>query len=166
MPYDCEPAQEVHRRWRHPVHTGRDQGGRYVRAFIIILTFAIASVSGTSVVAQEGHPLKGSWVGEWGPSKLHSDDLLMILNWDGKAITGMVNPGTDNIAIKSATLTPPPAAPGDWVVRLQFDAKDPSGAAVAYTLEGKIENLAFHNRTISGTWKSARESGKFKVQRQ
>ena len=138
----------------------------YVRALIIILTLAIASLSGSTVVAQEGHPVKGSWVGEWGPSKLHSDDLLLILNWDGKAITGMVNPGTDNIPVKSASLTPPAAAPGDWIVRIQFDGKDAKGGAVSYTIEGKIENLALHNRTISGTWKSASETGKFKIQRQ
>jgi len=30
----------------------------------------------------------------------------------------------------------------------------------------KIENLAMHNRYITGTWKSQRGSGVFKIQRQ
>ena len=132
-----------------------------MRSLIIILTLSLVSLAGGAAVAQEGHPLKGSWVGEWGPSKTHSDDLLMVLNWDGRAVTGMVNPGTDNMPLKSATLTPE-----GWVVRFQFDGKTSAGAAVSYTLDGKIENLPFTNRSITGTWKSASESGKFKLTRQ
>ena len=133
-----------------------------MRAFIIILTLFVAGLTGSvPAVAQEGHPIKGSWVGEWGPAKTHSDDLLMVLNWDGKAITGMVNPGTDNMSIKSATLMPE-----GWVVKIEFDGKDEKGAALTYTLDGKMENIAFANRSITGTWKNQRESGKFKLQRQ
>jgi hypothetical protein len=166
MPYDGEPAKEVEPGGDADSSPSRTKEDVYVRALIITLTLAIASLTGSTVVAQEGHPMKGSWVGEWGPSKVHSDDLLLVLNWDGKAITGMVNPGTDNIPIKSATLTPPATAPGDWIVRIQFDGKDAKGGVVSYTLDGKIENLALHNRTVSGTWKSTSESGKFKIQRQ
>ena len=85
----------------------------------------------------------------------------MVLNWDGKAITGMINPGTDDMPIKNATLMP-----DGWVVRFQADGKDASGAALTYVLEGKIDNVALHNRTISGTWKNQRESGNFKISRQ
>ena len=128
-----------------------------MRGLILVLTFIAASVSwGTPAVAQEGHPLKGSWIGTWGPSKSHSNDLLMVLNWDGKAISGMINPGTDNIPIKTATLTPE-----GWVVRIQAEGKTES-----VTLDGKIENVAMHNRTVTGTWKNAKESGKFQMQRQ
>jgi len=133
-----------------------------VRAFIIILTLFVAGLTANvPLVAQEGYPLKGSWVGEWGPAKTHSDDLLMVLNWDGKVITGMVNPGTDNMSLKSASLTPE-----GWVVKFEFDGKDEKGAALTYTLDGKLENIAFANRSITGTWKNQRESGKFKLQRQ
>ena len=128
-----------------------------MRAFTVIMTLFVASLlSGATAVAQEGHPLKGSWIGTWGPAKTHSEDLLMVLNWDGKAITGMINPGTDNIPIKSATLMP-----DTWAVHFEAAAKDNT-----YTFDGKIENLAMHNRSITGTWKSPKESGKFNVQRQ
>ena len=46
-----------------------------------------------AVGAQEGHPLKGSWLGEWAGNSVHGDNILLILDWDGKAITGMINPG-------------------------------------------------------------------------
>lgn len=133
-----------------------------MRAFALVLVLVFASLSaGTSVAAQEGHPLKGSWIGSWGPAKSHSDSLLVILNWDGKAITGMINPGTDNAPIKSATLNPE-----KWVVTIQADVKDKSGAVLNYTLEGTIQDLALPSRSIVGTWKNQRESGKFEIQRQ
>ena len=83
------------------------------------------------------------------------------MNWDGKAITGTINPGTDDIPIKNATLNPE-----GWVVHLEADAKDKSGAMINYVIDGKIENLSFHNRSIVGTWKSQKESGPFKISRQ
>ena len=66
--------------------------------------------------------MKGSWLGTWAGNTSHSPDVVLVLNWDGKAITGTINPGTDNIAVKNATLNPE-----GWVVHLEGDAKDTSG---------------------------------------
>lgn len=128
---------------------------------VALALFLICLAGSTTTVAQEGHPLKGSWLGEWGPAKTHSNDLLLIMSWDGKTISGMINPGTDNAPIKNATLNP-----DGWQVHLEFEMKDRSGAVLSYVLDGKIENLAFHNRTVAGTWKNQRESGQFKISRQ
>jgi hypothetical protein len=130
-----------------------------MRALTVLLALAVVSL-GAPITAQEGHPLKGSWLGTWGPSKAHSNDILVIMNWDGKTISGMINPGTDNVPIKNATLNPE-----GWVVHLEAEFKDKAGA-VNYVLDGKIEGLAFHNRSVTGTWKSQSESGKFKISRQ
>jgi hypothetical protein len=131
------------------------------RSFIVVLALSVLSLAGAQLAAQEGHPLKGSWIGTWGPSKVHANDILLVLNWDGKAITGTINPGTDDVPIKNATLTP-----DGWVVKFEADFKDKAGAVTNYAFEGKIENLAFPNRTITGTWKSQRESGALKISRQ
>jgi hypothetical protein len=132
-----------------------------MRVLTFVLAVAVASLtSGTLSFAQEGHPLKGSWLGTWGPAKTHSNDIVLVLDWDGKSITGMVNPGTDDAPIKNATLNP-----DGWVVRFETDIKDKSGV-LNYVIEGKIENLSFHNRTIVGTWKNQRESGTLKISRQ
>jgi hypothetical protein len=114
-----------------------------------------------SCAAQEGHPLKGSWLGAWEKNTVHGDDVLLILDWDGEKITGMINPGTDNIPLSAASLDP-----DGWVVHLEADAKDRSGRAVHYVIEGRIENLELANRTISGTWRSERGNGVFDVGRQ
>jgi hypothetical protein len=129
-------------------------------SFIFLLAVACLLV-GPPVTAQEGHPLKGSWIGTWGPNSNQGNDLLITLSWDGKNITGMINPGTDNIPVKNATLNPE-----GWVVRFEADAKDKSGNPLSYVLEGKIANLSLPNRSITGTWKNQKESGAFKIARQ
>ena len=67
-------------------------------------------------LAQEGHPLKGSWLGTWAGNKIHGNDVLLVMTWDGKNITGTINPGTDNMAIKNASLNPDGVAFNDTVV--------------------------------------------------
>ena len=132
-----------------------------MRAVASIVVFAaLLAIPGLST-AQEGHPLKGSWIGTWGPSQNHADDVLILMNWDGKAITGMINPGTDNIPIKNASLEPK-----GWLVHLEGDGKDKSGKPITYVLDGKIENLGLPHRSIVGTWKTATEKGNFKITRQ
>jgi len=130
-----------------------------MRALTLVLTLSLVALAGGAAVAQEGHPLKGSWIGTWAGNKA-GEDVLMVLNWDGKAITGIINPGTDNITLKAATLDP-----DKWLVHFEADTKDKQGA-ITYVIDGKLENLAMHNRFITGTWKSQRGSGAFRIQRQ
>jgi hypothetical protein len=133
-----------------------------MRAFFLVLALSLAWLTAPAPVgAQEGHPLKGSWIGTWGPSQNHTDDVLIVMNWDGKALTGTINPGTDNIAIKNASLNPV-----GWLVHLEGDGKDKSGKPITYVIDGKIENLGLPHRAIVGTWKTQTENGPFKIARQ
>ena len=132
-----------------------------MRTFVVALALSALCAAGAPVMAQEGHPLKGSWIGTWAGNTVHGNDLFMVLDWNGKAITGTINPGQDNIVIKSATLNPE-----GWVLHFEADGKDKAGAVITYVVDGKIENLAMHNRSITGTWKSQRGGGAFKIARQ
>jgi hypothetical protein len=132
-----------------------------MRTFAVALALTALCAAGAPVVAQEGHPLKGSWTGTWEGNTVHGNSVLLVLDWNGKAITGTVNPGTDNMVVKNATLNP-----DGWVLHFEADGKDKAGAVVNYVVEGKIENLAMHNRSITGTWKSQRGGGVFKIARQ
>jgi hypothetical protein len=132
-----------------------------MKTLVAVLALSAVCLTGARVAAQEGHPLKGSWIGTWAGNTVHGNDVLVVLDWNGKAITGTINPGTDNLVVKNATLNPE-----GWVVHFEADAKDKSGAAIIYVVDGKIENLAMHNRSITGTWKSQRGSGAFKITRQ
>jgi hypothetical protein len=133
-----------------------------MRAWIFVIALSLTCLSSVApVAAQEGHPLKGSWLGTWGKSANHVDDVLVVLKWDGKAISGTINPGTDNIAIKNATLTPE-----GWLVHFEGDGKDKAGKPLTYVIDGKIENLGLPHRSITGTWKAGTETGPFKISRQ
>ena len=41
--------------------------------------------------AQYGHPLKGSSSGDWGPPKDDRTRVLLDINWDGKALRGVIS---------------------------------------------------------------------------
>jgi hypothetical protein len=130
------------------------------KSITIVLAFLTLGLM-SSAMGQEGHPLKGSWLGEWAGNATHGDNILLILDWDGKNITGMINPGTDNIPVAKASLEP-----NGWVVKIEADAKDSTGANVHYVIEGKIENLELPNRSITGTWQSNKGRGAFTASRQ
>jgi len=98
--------------------------------------------------AQEGHPAKGSWIGEW-KGNSNGESVLMVMNWDGKAITGIINPGTDNLQISKAELDP-----SDWTIDIE---------AGSYRIEGKFERLELPNRSITGTWRNGNASGAFEI---
>jgi hypothetical protein len=131
------------------------------RALALVLVGALVGVAAGVATAQEGHPLKGSWLGTWESNAALGDNILLILDWDGKAITGMINPGTDNIPIAKASLDPK-----GWMVTLEADAKNKAGANVHYMIQGHIENLELPNRSIVGTWSSQGGKGKFEASRQ
>lgn len=113
-------------------------------AFLVLL---VAS----SAVAQFGHPLKGSWSGEWGAGRTH---VVLDINWDGKVLTTNLNPGANAVPLKT-TLDP-----STWSVHFEGDGKD--GHIVA---DGKIENLGAYQRFITGTWSEGSKKGNFKLTR-
>ncbi|MEP6961057.1 MAG: hypothetical protein ABI995_03205 [Acidobacteriota bacterium] len=124
---------------------------------IVLLATALVA----PMFAQEGYPLKGSWIGVWQSNAVHGDDVLITMSWDGKTVSGMINPGTDNIKIDKATLDP-----AGWKVHIEADAKNKAGAPIRYVIDGAIQNLEQTNRAIVGTWSSQSGKGKFEIRRQ
>jgi hypothetical protein len=118
----------------------------------VALAAGMITAGFTTVSAQEGHPIKGSWIGEWEGNEALGESILLVLNWDGENITGVINPGTDNLEIDNATLNA-----DDWSVKLEADG---------YVLEGKFARLELPNRSIAGTWSKDNESGSFEIVRQ
>jgi hypothetical protein len=129
-----------------------------VRRLVIAITAAFLLV--LPVLAQEGHPLTGTWGGDWGPNANERTRITVVLNWDGKAITGMLNPGPDQSPLGAVTLDP-----ATWNVRFEADAKDASGKTVHVSAEGKLEDIASYHRTLTGTWTQGATKGTFKLTR-
>src|ERR671914_1029152 len=104
------------------------------RSMLVAIT--VVALTGGIPAAQYGHPLKGTWSGDWGPDKETRHRLLLDLNWDGKTITGTINPGPNAVPLQKASLDP-----STWNVRFEAEGKGPSGAIIRYLIEGRIENL-------------------------
>ena len=96
------------------------------RAFLRTVIVAVALALPVLAFAQFGHPMKGQWSGQWGPAN-NPNRLLLDLHWDGKDITGTINPGPEAATIKSVTFdyTDPTA----WVVKMTAEGKDSTGKA-------------------------------------
>ncbi len=124
------------------------------------LALAAALLVAAPALAQFGHPLKGTWSGDWGTTKANRTHVVLEFNWDGKAITGRINPGPRAVTLQKAELNP-----DTWGVHLEADGKDASGAAVHYVVDGKLENIGAYQRVLSGTWTEGSKKGDFKVVR-
>ena len=128
----------------------------------LMITFVLAALliaPGHAIFAQEGHPLAGTWYGEWGPTAKRIQ-ITVVMSWDGKNITGMINPGPDAMTVKAATLDST-----KWAVHIEADGKDDKGQPVHFVADGKLENVGSHNRTITGTWNSGATKSDFKLRR-
>ena len=108
---------------------------------------------------QEGHPLSGTWHGDWGPTPTHRNDVTLVLDWDGKNINGLINPGPESIKLSKAVLEPS-YDPKGWTVHFEADAKNNH-----FVIDGKIENLTSIRRSIVGTWTHGNVKGDFKITR-
>jgi hypothetical protein len=82
--------------------------GRMLRLAGAIACLAIS----IPVFAQYGHPLKGSWSGDWWLVKGKENHILLDFNFTSSGygnttLTGVLNPGPDQSPMQKLTLTPP-----------------------------------------------------------
>ena len=103
-----------------------------------------------------GHPAAGTFLGEWGPNAGNENRLILLMDWDGKAITGTINPGPQAIPITKAELNP-----DDWSLHIEGGSGAPR-----VVLDGKFENLTWLARSLAGTYTQGDQRGTFKVTRQ
>ena len=127
-----------------------------------VLALAILLIAPSGAWAQFGHPLKGQWSGQWGPTD-NPKRLLLDLHWDGKEITGVVNPGDEAAAVKSVMFDY--SNPSAWKVKLTAEGKDKSGKPVAITVDGTLENIGAYNKLFHGTWVEGGQKGDFTLTR-
>lgn len=133
-----------------------------MRRLLFLLTLSVLLIAPSGVWAQFGHPLKGQWSGQWGPAD-SPKRLLLDLHWDGKEISGRVNPGDENATVKSVTIDY--SDPSAWKVKLTAEGKDKAGKPVAISVDGTLENIGAYSKLFHGTWTEAGQKGDFTLTR-
>ncbi len=111
--------------------------------------------------AQEGHPMSGVWVGDWGLEGEEQKRVVVVLEWMGTELSGTINPGAEAIPIKTATVDT-----ADWSLHLEADARNSQGQPVSYVIDGKLDDLGTYNRSLAGSWNVGDEKGTFSITRQ
>ena len=131
-------------------------------------------------LAQEGHPAKGTWVGDWGPTAAQRNHVVVVMDWDGKNITGVVNPGPNAVPMKMARLDITPGSPSPqrgtpavvpgFKLHIEAETKDTKGNTISIVADGTMLEVALPNRLITGTWSQTSGGttvkGDFKISRQ
>ena len=96
----------------------------------------VALLCATPLFAQEGHPLTGTWTGDVGQKH-----VTLALEWDGKTVTGTINPGPNASKITGSRIDA-----AMWSVHLEADG----GSHVV--VDGGLSNLGSATRVLTGTW--------------
>ena len=132
--------------------------------FVVAVAISAATVTGR---AQEGHPLAGTWYGDYSTGN-QKTDLTVIMKWNGTSVSGLVNPGPNARPLASVVLDITPGRPAPqgqqstsgtpptFKVRFEVDGM---------TFEGTIRNPVGGNRQLTGTWKRGAQSGPFQIRR-
>jgi hypothetical protein len=97
-------------------------------------------------------PLSGAWTGDWGPTPTHRNSVIIDLKWDGKTVTGAVNPGPDAIQFKNTSYDVKTSA-----LHLELDAPS-TGNKAHYVVNGVVED-----GTLIGTWTHDSIKGNFRL---
>jgi len=133
----------------------------------LCVVVAVVALIAVSAAAQEGHPLAGTWYGDY-TTGTQKTDITVILKWDGKNITGLINPGPNSKPITSAVMDITPGKPAPQgeqstsgvppVFKARFEVD-------GMTFEGTIKNPVAGNRQLTGTWKRGTQTGTFSIRR-
>jgi len=130
---------------------------RRIKLAVLVCAAAFFAIA---AFAQEGHPLTGTWHGEWTSAGGQKARIVMALKWDTQNVVGTLNPGPRSAPLKVVTLDPE-----KWMVHFEAYTKDQAGNPVHVAADGKLENIGSYNRTITGTWTQGAAKGDFKITR-
>src|SRR5712691_9811721 len=101
---------------------------------------------------QNADPLTGTWKGDWGPSPTDRNAVIVELKWNGKTLTGAVNPGPEAISIDKASFDPK-----TMKIHLEVTKTSPN---FVYVIDGVVEK-----DKMTGSWSRPNRKGDFQLTR-
>lgn len=121
-------------------------------ARLCLVVFSICLAVTIPLFAQDA--LSGTWAGDWGPTPTHRNQVTVDLKWDGKNLTGTVNPGPNAITLQKSTFDAKTGA-----VHMEADSKNMQGTGtVHFIIDGKVDK-----NTVTGSWNHGTTKGDFKI---
>ncbi len=124
-------------------------------------TLIVAAFVCVGLLAQEGHPLKGTWHGSWGINEKERTPVTLVMDWDGKNVTGIMNPGLRSSPLENVTFDPA----ADWKFHFESNYKDRTGTVSRVIIDAKIQDVTSPRRQLVGTWTQGTQKGDFKASR-
>lgn len=122
--------------------------------FARILMFIACLGLSATLVAQVGHPAKGSWSGELTPAGAEAARIRLLINSHNGELSGTVNPGRNGVDMSSVELDA-----ATWTLTIR--APMPEGEIV---MKGTLSNLgSWTNRKYAGTFTQGGKSGNFEI---
>ena len=114
----------------------------------IFLLGCVLAFLGHAAFAQHGHPLVGTWSGDWKAADGQTGRVLVVINFDeDQVISGNIIEGTIRSPITEGILDP-----DTWAVTLKAE-QEGAGGVTPVEIRGVIENLgSATERAIVGTW--------------
>lgn len=125
------------------------------RKILIVICVTVCGLAVAAAFAQSDlDPLTGTWTGDWGTTEHDRNQVTLQLDWDGKALSGTVNPdGPHPVPLQKAMFDPETS-----LVHMEVDARGRGGRPIHYMIDGKVENGA-----MNGTWNHDRMQGDFTI---
>src|ERR671925_2299644 len=99
-----------------------------VMSFSLMLCFSIAGF----LFAID--TISGTWTGEWGPNQYERSRVVAELKYDGKAVTGTIDPGTTPVTISKGTFNEKTGT-----IHLEADGRGRGSSRNHYVIDGKLD---------------------------
>lgn len=121
----------------------------YLPAFVSLLL--LSPLTG----AQEGHPYEGTWRGTI--SNGDSRAVVIIMDYDGEELNGMINPGRSSYQFQDVMHDAP-----SWTLQVSAETRD--GEPVGFT--AVMHEIGSVNRYMEGTWTEGGQEYDFRITRE
>ena len=121
-----------------------------------LLSAVVLLLSCCGAFAQEGHPFEGTWRGTIGTGA-NAKPVVMIIDYDGEQLNGMIDPGRNSYRFENATHDAP-----NW--KIDVATQNRAGEAIAFS--AVMHEIGSVNRYMEGTWTQGGQELPFKITRE